>query len=462
MYNKRFVLPFVLPVASFVLAVAAGAALLWWDASQHVGHADVWDAIFMSTSAVCVTGLSTVDAVSTYSGFGMAVMLALMQLGGLGIITYSTLLFFILSRKISLTDRLAVGQALLSDQSFHLGFFVRRIVLVVLGMELAGAALLYVMEPERIGGFNALFLAVSSFCNAGFAPWSDNLMGWQQHNGVNLVVMSLIVFGGLGFAVLDECLRHLWHRLRYYTALPSRRPFAPKPRPLSFQAKLVIRTSLALVFAGAGIFFLFEYFVNSDDFFDPSKVILPAFFQSVTSRTAGFNTVNIGKLTDVTLLVLIGLMFIGGSSGSCAGGIKTGTFRVLAGMVKSTLQGNSQVTVAGKGVSYQVVNKALTLLIFAIITVVAGTFMLTLTEGGFSTHGKTPFQVLDLFFETVSAFATVGLTTGVTPSLSDPGKFIVSLLMFIGRLGPIWLVTTIQQFQSDKAYRLPENDVSVG
>lgn len=457
MRSKRFILPFVLPVASFALAIAAGSLLLWLDA----GSGSYWDDLFIATSAVCVTGLATVDTSTVYSGFGQGVILALMQLGGLGITTYSTLVFFMLSRRVALSDRIAVGQLLHNDHTFHLGFFIRRIVKVVLALELIGALALLLLAPERIGPFEALFLAVSSFCNAGFTPWSDNLISFQQHGGVNTVVMLLIVLGGLGFAVLDECLLQLRRRARGLWARLSGKP-APANRPLSYHARLVIRTSLWLIFGGAAIILITEYFINSGDYNELGRVVFPALFQSVTSRTAGFNTVNIGKLTDITLLVLIGLMFIGGSSGSCAGGIKTGTFRILLGVAKASLRGKSQVSVAGKGVRMDAVNKAFLLFLLSSATVLAGTFALTLTEGGVSMHGTMRFQVVDLFFETVSAFATVGLSTGVTPHLTDPGKLIVCLLMFVGRLGPIWLITAIQQIQSDNAYRLPEVDVPVG
>lgn len=198
MRNKRFILPFIMPVAAFAAAIALGTTLLWLDsANTGNGGANLWDALFMATSSVCVTGLASIDFNQAYSPFGQWVMLGLIQLGGLGITTYSTLLFFILSRRISLHDRLAVGQTLMNNSSFHLGFFLRRIVIVVFGLELVGAALFYTMEPEGIGLFRAVFLSVSSFCNAGFAPWSDNLLAWRQHAGVNILVMALIIMGAL-------------------------------------------------------------------------------------------------------------------------------------------------------------------------------------------------------------------------------------------------------------------------
>lgn len=462
MRSNRFTFPFIMPLLAFAVAIAAGTALLWLDGIKSGnGGESLWDAIFMATSSVCVTGLASIDFTQAYSRLGQSVMLGLMQLGGLGITTYTTLIFFLLARRVSLRDRISLGQALMHNKSFHLGFFLRRVILVVLTLEICGAFLLYMMEPERIGPFRAVFLSVSSFCNAGFAPWSDNLTGWQQHTGVNCVVMSLIIMGGLGFAVLDECIRLLKAGLRSLLSRVAGRE-APPVQPLSFQAKLVLSTSTGLILTGAIFIFALELFASGSSFAFKKTAILPAVFQSMTARTAGFNTLDIGKLTDTTLLTIIVLMFVGGSSGSCAGGIKTGTFRVLLAFGKSALKGNNQVTLAKKGVSKETLNNALVLFLFAILLVVCSTFILTLTESRVTLPDSAPRQALDYFFESVSALATVGLSTGVTPHLSDAGKIMLSLIMFVGRLGPIWLITAIHQFQEEAAYRLPEKDILIG
>ena len=190
--------------------------------------------------------------------------------------------------------------------------------------------------------------------------------------------------------------------------------------------------------------------------------MLPAFFQSVTCRTAGFNTMDIARLTDFTLMVMICLMFVGGSPGSCAGGIKTTSFRVLAGFVEMQLRGRRQNVLLGRAVDAPTQAKALTLFLFAIIVVTVGTMVLSLTEGGISPHTHGRFEQLDLMFEVVSAFGTVGLTTGVTPHLSVPGKILITLLMFIGRIGPIWLLATLQHLQGEPKFRWPEVDYPIG
>ncbi len=462
--------PFLLPVVSFAATILLGAFLLWWNRSQTTaGAVRFIDALFTATSCVCVTGLSTVDISSVFNRQGQTVMIVLMQLGGLGITTYSSLLLFLFTRKVFLTDRIAVGQTLLLDQSFHLGRFLIRIVAVVLTIELAGLLAFRLFEPERIGLFDAVFLAVSSFCNAGFAPWSNNLMDFQQHAGVNITVMLLIIVGGLGFAVVDELRYHFQEWLRgWFASLTDRRYEGPipsllgLPTRLSLPTRLAIGTSAVLIVSGALFFFFAEYFINREDFFEPVKVILPSLFQSVTCRTAGFNTVTIGRLTDVTLIMMMGLMFIGGSAGSCAGGFKTGSFRIILSVIRSAVTGRTQVVVAGRTVGAKDLSKVFLLLVFSLVNIILGIFILTITEGGMHVHGQTAFQVLDVAFEVVSAFATVGLSTGLTPELTDPGKLVISVLMYFGRLGPVWLVATLHKFGGDVPYRVPEAVYPIG
>ncbi len=464
MPKRRFVAPFVLPVAAFALTILIGACLLWLDVSHKAGPVGFVDSLFISTSSVCVTGLASVDPSTVFNRTGQAVMMLLIQLGGLGITTYSTLIMYMWSKRISLSDRLAVGQALLNDTSFHLGRFLQRVALIILCIEAAGAAWLYFSEPERIGLFHSCFLAVSAFCNAGFALWPDNLIRWSEDWSINGTIMSLIFFGGIGFFVIDELLRVGRSRLVSLFRKTSPRnhfPARPKQR-LGYHTRLVLQTSLALIFGGAAIIYAAGLFNPVWHDKSTQELILPALFQSVTARTAGFSSVDLGMCTDLTLLTLIILMFIGGSPGSCAGGIKTTTFRALLGYVKAQLRGHKQVVVAGKALEAPVLNKVMLLFFFSCLTVMGATCLLTLTENGASRHGGAPFQILDLLFEVVSAFGTVGLSVNVTPRLSDAGKLIICLVMFIGRLGPIWLITTIRQFQSEPAYRLPETDMAVG
>lgn len=467
MSAKPFVTPFLLPVVSFAAAIFVGAVLLSTQFCALGDPVPFVDAFFIATSCVCVTGLASVDPSTVFNMAGRWVMLALIQLGGLGIVTYSTLILYMFSRRISLWDRLAVGRALLQDQSFHLGTFLQRMALIVFGIEAAGALFLYCMEPERIGLFNAVFLAVSGFCNAGFAFWPDNLMQWRSHWGVNMTIMGLITCGGLGFFVLDEILRVCRGRLGRFRQNGRRNflhPPLPRSRPprLSYYTRLVLWTSAGLAFFGALAIFLADLGNEAWRGMPWSDRALAALFQSVTSRTAGFATMDMALFSDLSLLITIVLMVIGGSPGSCAGGVKTSTFRVLCAYVAAQLKGHRQVVVRGRAVATAVLNKVMLLFYFAMLTMVAATLLLTMTENGAAHHGGASVQIMDIFFEVVSAFGTVGLSINLTPRLSEAGKVILCLVMFIGRLGPIWLVTTIQQFQSEPAFRYPETDLPIG
>ncbi len=465
--GNHFITPFVLPIAAFIAVIGLGSCALSLPQCAAGEPVPFVDALFVSTSAVCVTGLASVDAFAVFNRSGQIVILVLIQLGGIGIVTYTSLIFYMLGRRISLRDRMAVQQGLFYNPSFHLGRFLQRMVISVLLLEAAGAALLLYLEPEGIGAFNAVFLAVSAFCNAGFAPWPDSLAQWSDRWAITGVIMSLIVLGGLGFFVADDLARVVrarLHAVRQRIASRSRKsPGETGARvQLSYYSRLVLKTTIVLILGGAAAIFLVELGNGIWKNTPLSERLLTALFQSVTSRTAGFATVDMARLSDVTLLILIMLMFVGGSPGSCAGGIKTTAFRILCSSLVSHLHGHSQVVVDGRAMDASTLNKAQLLLFYALMTIVAATFLLTVTENGIVYHGGTRLSFMDLFFEVVSAFATVGLSVNLTPQLSAEGKLILCLVMFIGKLGPVWLITTIQQFQTETAYRFPESSIPIG
>jgi trk system potassium uptake protein TrkH len=465
--NKHYITPFVLPMAAFALLIGAGAFLLFLDGNAAHGSISFVDSLFTATSAVCVTGLASVDVFSAFNRAGQGVVLALMQLGGIGIITYTTLVFYMLGKRISLRDRMAVEQGLFYAPSFNLGRFLQRMLLTVFFCEAVGIAVFFFLEPEGTGFFNASFLSVSAFCNAGFAPWQDSLAQLRNHWVVNITVMALIIAGGLGYFVIEDIARVLRARLKALLHRPLTFPGKTeiknsRPARLSYYSRVVLTTTLFLILAGtAGIFVLeLENAVWKDVPLQERALI--ALFQSVTSRTAGFSTADMKQFCDATLLVTMILMLIGGSPGSCAGGIKTTTFRILCGNLAAQLRGHSQTIAAGRAVSPKTCNKAMLLFCFALFTVIISTFTLILTENGHARHGAAPFGFMELLFEVVSAFGTVGLSINVTPRLSDFGKLILCGVMFIGKIGPVWFISTIQQFQTDPAFRYPTDSMPVG
>ncbi|MCG8530198.1 MAG: potassium transporter TrkH [Desulfovibrionales bacterium] len=440
---KKTFTPFVLPVAAFGVTILIGTVLL--HASTKTGAVHWIDALFTATSAVCVTGLAVFDPGTTLTPAGQYTLLGLIQLGGLGIMTYSSLAFYLLRKRVTLTDRLAVGQALMHNTAFDLGRFLQRLITMTLVIECSGAALLYLWGDGRFGMFSSLFHAVSAFCNAGFALFPDSLTGFQSDIGINSIIMILIILGGLGFAVLDEIM--LWFR-------QGRR------RKLSFITKIILSTTAMLIVGGAAALFIARISSSPDEPF--GLTVITSIFQAVTTRTAGFNTLNIGEMTNLSLLFMIFLMIIGGAPGSCAGGIKVTTFRALIAFIVAQIRGREQIVIGNKALDSKTINKVVTLAFISTIIVFGAVVALNLTEGGNFAHTELRGQFLEIVFEVVSAFATVGLSMGLTAKLTTAGKIIIIALMFIGRIGPIWLLTTLQQIHSDVRYRVPETDLPIG
>jgi len=452
MKRKFRLSPFSYPIIFFGAVILIGTLLLH---SRYASAAPItWiDALFTATSATCVTGLVVVDTGTFFNHFGQIVILSLIQVGGLGIMTITSLVLFLWTKRVSLLDRVAVGQSLLHDQSFHLGHFLKRVVVWTMLIELVGAALLYVQAPARFTPFSAIFHSISAFCNAGFSLFADSLMHWRGNWGVNLVFMALIVSGGIGFAVLVELYDYMG------------RPFASARnrarRSLSWYTRVVLTTTLGLIVCGWVVIYFGEFigFRRTIPFND---ALLSSLFQSVTCRTAGFNTLDIGKMTNVSLLIMIGLMFIGGAPGSCAGGIKVTTFRTMVAFAVAQVKGRQQPEVGKFAVDAPTLNKALVLTLFGVMLVALAVLILNITEGGDLPHPLARGLSLQILFEVVSAFGTVGLSTGITPQLTLSGKSVITLMMFIGRLGPILFLAAIQSYQKEQLYRKPEESMLIG
>lgn len=455
MNHKLHLSPFAMPILFFGTVILAGALLLHSPFSVHHQPISWIDAVFTATSATCVTGLAVVDTGSFFTRSGQLVILGLIQLGGLGIMTYTSLVFYLWRRRVSLNDRVAVGQNLLHDPTFKLGHFLVQLLIWTLLIEMAGALLLFAQAPRDIGLYSAFFHAVSAFCNAGFSIYADSFMAWRGDWGINLVIMLLIIMGGIGFSVMLELKAYIGARLLKIA------PNGQSPARLSWYAAIVLRTSLFLVIAGAAAIFLAE-FIGFHRHLSSNEAVLSALFQSVTCRTAGFNTLDIGRMTNVSLTLMIVLMFIGGASGSCAGGVKISTFRATVAFITAQISGRRQAVVGKFAVDYDTLNKALSLIIFAGVIIFTATMALNVTEGGDVPHPQVRGAFLDLLFEVVSAFGTVGLSTGLTPHLSSVGKSVIILVMFIGRLGPILFLSALQSLQEKKCFAWPEESMLIG
>jgi trk system potassium uptake protein len=445
--------PILLPIIFFILVIILGSIVLHISEKRNVDSLSWTDSIFTATSAACVTGLVVVDTDSYFTASGKFVILCLMQVGGLGIMTFTSLSIYLLRRKTTITDRIAVGQALLHKNTFNLGTFLIEIVSWTFIIEAVGALLLYLIAPKSFAPFSAIFHSVSAFCNAGFSLFPNSLISWKDHWPINLIFIALIFIGGLGFSVFIELKNFVRQCLRFRPAQPA--------KGVSRLTKVVLKTSLFLILIGWISIYLSE-FVGYNSMAAPENAVLTALFQSVTSRTAGFNTLDIGQMTNVTLVILLFLMFIGGAPGSCAGGIKVTTFRVLAAAIWSQIKGKKQVVIGMFAINDVSVRKAMVLFVLSIIIIFMAVFLLDFTEGGDKPHYQVRGQFLEILFESVSAFCTVGLSTGLTSRLTTAGKWIIIFLMFIGRLGPFLLINALQSIQATQHYKLPEENLMIG
>ena len=445
--------PLFLPIIFFGVLIIIGASLLLSAESDSVKPLSWTDAFFTATSATCVTGLIVVDTGTDFTLFGQGIILFLIQLGGIGIMTFASLAFYLWRQRVSFTDRIAVGQSLLHDPSFNLGKFLIRLVVWTFLIEFFGAVFLSVHAPNMFSPFYALFHAVSAFCNAGFSLFTNSLINWQGDWVINSVFITLIFLGGIGFSVLVEIQAHCSQLIK-----PPRNKLSKK---LSWHSKTVLQTSIFMIVFGWVAIYLAEFVGNPKRMYI-GEAALTSLFQSVTCRTAGFNTLDISKMTNVSLVVMLFLMFIGGAPGSCAGGLKVTTVRVLIAVIISQLRGKRQASIGQCGISEGIIRKAFLLFGFAVGIIFISSLLLDIAEGGDLPHYQVRGQFLEILFETVSAFSTVGLSTGLTAKLTVAGKWILIMLMFVGRLGPLLFVAAVQSIQKTQYYALPEEKLMIG
>jgi trk system potassium uptake protein len=439
--------PALMLTASFVGLIIAGAFLLSMPFAVHqTGDISLLDALFTATSAVCVTGLAVNDLGAIYTPFGWSVILVLIQLGGLGIMTISGLALNFTSG----LEMQARYTAMLDARNFaDMRALVRNVVVLTLVIEAIGALLLVwlfwgnPLVEERGGVFlNAVFHAVSAFTNCGFSLFTS-LAPWRADAGVQLVLMILIVLGGIGFPVLHELVVRSRARLE--------RGGRADPRQLSMGSRVALATSGILLAGGAILFAALEIGHLSADL-SAWEYAWSALFTSVVSRTAGFSTIDIGVLLPSTLLIVMVLMFIGGSPGSCAGGIKTTTAAVLVSSLSAELR-RHEPRLLGRTLFPGALRRAIAVTIISVGVVLAALLLLTMSE---------QHSFLELAFETVSAFGTVGLSTGITPSLSAAGKLIIVATMFMGRVGPLTVVLALGDRRERPLYRLAPEDLNIG
>jgi len=444
-------------VGSFAVLIAAGTLALRLLPGLYVGERLGWlDALFTATSAVCVTGLIVEDTATFFTPLGQGVILALIQLGGIGMLTLTSLVILALGRRLSLRQETVMAGYADVVPEVGVRHLLPAIVAFTLGSEAVGAALLYASWGPALGwgwegaGWHAVFHAVSAFCNAGFSTFSDSLMGFQRDGPILAVVMVLVVLGGIGFLTLEEAV--VWRQ-----AVRARRRFR-----LSLHSRLALVTTAVLLAVGWVGFTAFEWGVELADL-APGEKVLNGLFASVTARTAGFNTIDYGNATASTNFLTILLMFVGGSPGSTAGGIKTTTLALLVLLAWCRLRGRTVVAAHGRSVPEETVQRAVGLFVVATLFLIMGVFAFTTTEIGRVAHPEAAAAFLPLLFEVVSAFNTVGLSMGPTGDLSPAGRAVTVFLMFVGRVGPLTFAAALAlRRRPERGFRFSHEEVIVG
>ncbi len=446
--HSRGLRPIQFVVLSFAAVILFGGVLLCLPFSSRSGQFTPFlDALFTATSATCVTGLVVVDTAQHYSLFGQTVILFLIQIGGLGYMTIASFIPILLGRRVDLLDRIRLAEQLNSSGLKGIVLLAKYVMGTVLIAEGIGAVILFfrfwVDMPFWKALWAGIFHSVSAFCNAGFdvlgtfsGPFSS-LTAYRGDLTVNLTICFLIILGGLGFFVIANMVRHFRYR-----------------EPVTLQSRVVLLTTVILLALGTVAILGLEW--SNPRTLAPlsfGEKLLGSFFQSVTPRTAGFNTLDIGGMNVATLMVIVLLMFIGASPGGTGGGVKTSTFALLIATVRSTVRGFPDTVLMGRRIDPYQVRKAVSIVALSFTLVVLASTLLSQSE---------PFAFHNLIFEVTSAFGTVGLSTGITPSLTAVGKVVVLLVVFAGRVGPLTLLLALAQGRREPRIRYPEEVVIVG
>ncbi|MBJ6119313.1 ATPase [Pontibacter sp. BT310] len=440
-------------IMSFILLILIGTGLFMLPKMTTVqGSMRFIDALFMATSAACVTGLAVVDPGTYFTFSGQVVLLMLVQLGGLGIVTFATFFASIMRQGIGLKQHVAMHELLEGENLFSSQGLLKQLVVLTFVIEGIGATIVFMtwgpqVEFPNLGSkiFYSIFHAVSAFCNAGFSLYPAGFYTEPVRFSyiMHLAIAFIIIFGGIGFPTIVDVLSPKAMRTRMDAPWKN----------WKLLTRITIYTSAALIALGTIGFFLLEYYNTLADL-SFAEALIASFFQSVATRTAGFNSVDISQLTTPTMLMFIFLMFIGASPGSTGGGIKTTTFVVILLAVIATIRGKKNLEIGNRSIPHSVAYKAFSVFAFAAILNMVAVFILTISDG--------QFDVIRLALEQVSAFATVGYSTGITAALSDMGKMVLILSMYIGRVGTLTLALALSTRVPSSDYKYPSAHLPVG
>ncbi len=421
--------------------ILLGAILLNLPIATKIGESIGFiDALFTSASAVCITGLAVVNTGEYWSLFGKIVIIMLIQIGGLGVMTMATAGALIIGKKISLKERLVIKEQLNQKSMSGLVKLTKYVLLSTLAIEGIGSILLSIRFIPIYGWVKgiwfSIFHSISAFCNAGFDITGNSMVPFAGDFVINMTISLLIILGGIGFTVFIDVTRN--------------RSF----KKFKLHTKVVLSITFILLTLGMLVFLIIEFNnPNTIGNMSSSEKIISSFFQSVVTRTAGFNSVDMASILDTTTFFMIILMFIGGSPGSTAGGAKTTTIATLIMTTISIVKGDRDVVIYKRTINEDIIKRSLAIVVVSMTLIIVVSTILTITED---------FIFLDVLFETTSAFATVGLTRGITPNLSSIGKFIIALTMYAGRVGPLTMAFAFANKNKAKKYRYAEGNIIVG
>lgn len=430
-------------ILGFLSVIAVGVFLLMLPFSLKEGKSlNFLEALFTVVSAVCVTGLTVVDVSEVFSPLGDVILIALIQIGGLGVMTFSSIVFLLAGQKMTLYTRILLKEERNANSVGEILNFVRLMLLTVFIIESIGAVILIhefrKIMPHEQAIYYGIFHSISAFCNAGFSLFSNSLENFRGNSVISLTISYLIILGGMGFAIINSFIMMIRKGVSRFT----------------LTSKLAIHISMILTFGGAVLFFLLEF--SNSATLSPlpwSEKIISSVFQSVTLRTAGFNTIPLGNLRSATVFMACIWMLIGASPGSTGGGIKTTTLGVILFYVIGIIRGKEHVEIFNRRLDWDVMNKALALLVVSLSYIALVILFLLVLE---------PFSMEKIVFEVVSAFGTVGLTMGITPYLSVTSKLVIIVTMFVGRLGPMTIALALGEKKKRARVQYPKEDILIG
>lgn len=435
---------------SFVGLILFGGLILKLPFAVEEGISLKWiDSFFMATSAACVTGLATIDVASSFSMFGEIVLLILMQIGGMGVMILTSYFFLSLGREMSIRQRMLIQESFAGDYDVNWRILVRTVINYVLVIELCGAIILTILFLDDFTPlkaiYNGIFHSISAFCNGGISLFPDSFIHYRNNAAMNIVLIFLIVSGGIGFFVMWEIKQWIDLRNSRYR--------------LSLHSKVVLITTLIMILGGTLAIWILEAGNPALGSSIYSR-LWPSLFQSVTPRTAGFNTVDFSTLGNDTIMLIMFFMFVGASPGSCGGGIKTTTFAVIVMLFWSRLRGGSHANMFKRTLSSDLIGRSLGIAVAAAFILLLGNGLLMMTDssGGHFDRGR----FVEFFFESISALGTVGLSLGVTPLLHNGGKLIIMVLMYFGRVGVMAMFLQAVSSQKRHTIEYAEEGLMIG